>query len=70
MTRRPNLREIRRWLLAELDHEWRTPSELQQRLSLPGSEWYRVALILERLAADGQAELRVGGRVRRFRSAP
>ena len=70
MTVRPTLAEIRFELLRLLDDRWHTPSELQWALDLGGNEWYRVALVLERLAADGHVELRVRGRVRRFRRRP
>jgi hypothetical protein len=72
MSRRPTLDEIRRELQLELelDDHWRTPTDLQHALGLPGPYWYRVALLLERLAADGDAELQVRGRARRFRRRP
>ena len=66
--RRPTLEQLRRFVLSELDDEWRTPTDLQHWLGLGGHEWYRLALTLERLANDGLAELKTpGGTVRRFR---
>jgi hypothetical protein len=71
MSRRPSLRELRRWLLDELDDTWQTPADLQERLGYyagcGGNDWYRICLILERLANDGRIEIRARGRVRRFR---
>lgn len=69
MSSRPTLAQIRRWVRVELDDEWRTPTDFQHLLGLPGSDWYRVALVLERLAADGFAELRAkrGSSRRKFR---
>jgi hypothetical protein len=65
------LREIRQAVLWELDDEWVTSTEMTDRLGLGhGIDWLRVALVLERLAADGLAELkRPGSRTRRFRRA-
>jgi DNA-binding transcriptional ArsR family regulator len=69
MSRRPTLYEIRREVLLELDDEWRTPSEMTDRLRLGhGIEWLAVALTMERLANDGLVELKMpGSRTRRFR---
>ena len=70
MSRRPTLPQLRRALLFYCldEHHWRTPSDCQQLLRLGGHEWYRIALVLERLAADGLIELKGrGSRVRRFR---
>ena len=67
---RLTLRELRGLVLEELDGDWCTPTQLCDRLDLGhgGNGWYRVCLILERLANDGLAELRGRGtRVRRFR---
>lgn len=66
---RPSLPELRRLLLFELDHEWRTPTECAELLGLGhGFDWYRVALVLERLANDDRIEMKGRGtRVRRFR---
>jgi hypothetical protein len=69
MTARPTLAEIRAAILAQLDEDdWVTPSELGDRLGLGhGNDWYKLALVLERLANDGVAELKHPGRTRRFR---
>lgn len=66
------LAQIRSALLWELDGDWVTPSELTRRLDLDHDDgWLRVALVLERLAVDGIAEIkRPGSRVRRFRLRP
>lgn len=71
MSRRPTLAQLRRRLLEELDDTWQTPSELCDRLGLGhGIEFFMTALVLERLAADGEAELHGRGlRVRKFRRA-
>jgi hypothetical protein len=68
---RPSVLELRRLVLDELDDQWRTPSDFGWRLGLGhGIDHYKLALVLERLAADGHAELkRTGSRVRRFRRA-
>lgn len=62
-----SIRQLRPVVLAELDDQWRTPTELRNQLGLGGSDWYRLCLTLERLANDGLAELRVRGNRRRFR---
>lgn len=52
--------------------EWRTPSDCEQALRARGVlvDFYRVALVLERMANDGELDLDRGpGRVRRFRLA-
>ena len=68
MSVRLTLAEIRTALLWELDGDWATPTDLTRRLDLGGGDWYRVALVLERLTVDGVAEIkRPGSRVRRFR---
>lgn len=69
MSRRPTLNEIRRDLLVQLAlcDGWRSTTDLHRAISNAGGEWYKTALVLERLAADGKAELQVRGRVRRFR---
>lgn len=69
---RPTLEQLRVRLLFEVDGQWRTPTELADALGFGhGHDWVRVALVLERLAADGVLELkRPGSRVRRFRRAP
>lgn len=65
----PTLRQLRDALLDEcLDGEWTTATECRELLGLSGSDWYRLCVALERLAADGEAELqRPGSHVRRFR---
>ncbi len=57
---RQSLDELRESLLFEVDGEWRTASELFDRIGLVSHErdWYRVALICERLAHEGVLELR------------
>jgi hypothetical protein len=71
VTRRLLRLELRHALLRELDDEWRTPTELADSLGLDhGVDWFKVALVLERLANDGEVELKgAGTRVRRFRQA-
>lgn len=66
---RLSLRELHDVVLAVLDDEWRTPSEVCAALRLGhGDDWTKVALTLERLANDGVAELKTpGSMVRRFR---
>lgn len=60
---RLTLREIRRETLDFLDEAdifddgWRTPTEVQRALGLGGSDFYRCALVLERLAHEGLVEL-------------
>lgn len=45
-----------------------TATELSDRLGLHGFDWYKIALVLERAANDGLAELeKPGSTVRRFR---
>jgi hypothetical protein len=63
------LADLRRRILWELDGEWITSTEMADRLKLGhGIDWLRVALVLERLANDGLADLkRPGSRTRRFR---
>jgi hypothetical protein len=75
VTRRPTLLELRRALLVELESlsrdndSWSTPTEIADRLGLDhGIDWFKVALVLERLANDGYAQLqRPRSSVRRFR---
>ncbi len=75
MTDRLRLTEIRRIILRNLDDQWRTPSEITDAFHAAGHRfgggkgWYMVALTLERLANDGQAEIRVRGNRRTFRRA-
>lgn len=73
MSRRPSLAELCVDVLAELDEEWRSPADFGRRLGLGhGIDHYRLALVLERLAADGFAELKAkpGSQVRKYRLAP
>lgn len=68
MSERRTLRWLRHLLIEyALDDEWRSTTALHAAVSNAGDEWYRVALVLERLAADGIAEIQVRGPVRRFR---
>ena len=69
MSRRMSLDALRCRALVELDDEWVTPTELGFRLGLGhGYDWTRLALVLERLVVDGEAEIkRPGSKVRRFR---
>ena len=57
MSRIP-LEQLRRWILAELDDEWRSVQHFCKVFRLGGADWYRVAVILERLVSDGDAEVR------------
>lgn len=68
---RATLADLRSIVLAELDNEWRSPTELGARLGLgSGTSWYRLCLTLERLTNDGLAGLKTpGSTVRRFRRA-
>jgi hypothetical protein len=67
---RLSLADLRRLILAELDGDWITPTEVGAALGLgKGLDWYRVSLLLERLAHDGEAEIRISGRRRYFRRA-
>ena len=71
MSRQPTLDEIRHELQLELDDRWRTPSYFSDQLGLGhGIDYLKIALVLERLAADGKAELQAHGRVRSFRRRP
>jgi hypothetical protein len=72
MNRRPTLVDLRWLVLLELDDAWVTPTELADRHGLNhGRDWLMVALVLERLANDGLAELKQpGSRTRRFRRGP
>ena len=63
-----SLVELRRMVLLELDEQWRTASGFRALLGLGGSDWYRLCLVLERLANDGVADIK-GLRVRKFRRA-
>jgi hypothetical protein len=69
VSRRWTLDHLRRRALYELEDEWVTPTELGLRLQLGhGHDWTRLALVLERLVVDGEAEIKApGGKVRRFR---
>jgi hypothetical protein len=56
---RATLSELRQLVLYELDDGWLTATEVCRRHGLGNSRsWDRVALILERLAHEGVAELR------------
>jgi hypothetical protein len=64
------LDRLRRRALFELDAErWTTTNEISERIGLGhGHGWTRLALVLERLVVDGEAEIeRPGTHVRRFR---
>jgi hypothetical protein len=69
MSQRLTLAELRQTVLDELDHEWRTTTEISRTLVLGhGIDHYRLALVLERLVVDGEAEIKTpGSTVRRFR---
>jgi hypothetical protein len=70
VSRRPSLRDLRCDGFDLLDDEWRSPSEFRYWLGLgAGLDPYRLCLVLERLAADGYAELRAkpGSGYRKFR---
>ena len=69
MSRLP-LRDLRQLILAELDeHEWITPTQVCDRLGCGhGMNWYRVALLLERLCVEGAIEIKnPRGGFRKFR---
>jgi hypothetical protein len=73
MSPRIPLADLRRHVLAELDSgTWATASDIAGRLRLGhGVGWLKVALILERAAVDGDAEIQRPGRnIRRFRRLP
>lgn len=58
MSRRLTLDELRPLVLDELDGDWVTPSVVVDRLGLGhGIPYYQAALVLERLAHEGVAEL-------------
>jgi hypothetical protein len=72
MTIRVTLEQLREDALEYLeslsDDEWCTPTDFQRWVGLGGKWWYRAALVLERLANDGFAELKTPGSTqRRFR---
>ena len=75
MTARPSLEQLRQEAVEHLNYfhhshlrgEWFCATELQKWLGLPGPEWYRISLVLERLANDGFAEIEIRGNRRRFR---
>jgi hypothetical protein len=54
-------------LLLSFDDRWWSQTDVHRAISNSGNEWYRVALVLERLASDGEIQRKVNGRVRRFR---
>lgn len=62
------LAQLRYRVLNELGDEWVTPSEIVDRLQVGhGEEWYRVCLVLERLANDGLLDIRIRGNRQKFR---
>ena len=62
MSRRWTLDTLRLRALFELEDEWVTPTELGFRLQLGhGNDWVRLALVLERLVVDGEAEIKRPG---------
>ncbi len=70
MSRRLSMVGLRRVILRQLGDEWVTPYELSDRLGVGHGDGYlKVALVLERLANDGEIELRPIGNRRRFRRA-
>jgi hypothetical protein len=74
MSRR-TLAELREEILDLLDDRWLSTSDVRRRLGVGGSQWNAIALTLERLVSDGEAELkppdrrraRRPGGVRRYR---
>ncbi len=73
--RRLGLDELRELVLSELerDGEWWTPSDFRKAFLADGYKlgingWDRCALTLERLANDGEAEIKIRGARRSFRS--
>jgi hypothetical protein len=63
---------VRTEILDLLDDEWRTPTWFYAELRACGHKLgiepaTKVALILERLSNDGEAEIRVSGNRRKFR---
>jgi hypothetical protein len=69
VSRRPTLGDLRRGVLDVLGDEWMATTRVADELQVGhGLNWYRIALVLERLAADGEIELkRPARKVRRFR---
>lgn len=67
MSGRLTLAELREHVLYVLGDEWATPTELQHRFGLGGNDWYRLCLVLERLANDQYADIDIRGNRRRFR---
>ncbi len=72
---RPDLAKFREIILRYLDDEWRTPADFYAgfrkagKHKVVGNDWYRIALVLERLSNEGLAEIKIRGRVRYFRKA-
>jgi hypothetical protein len=67
MSHRPKLSTIEEWILEDIGTEWRTPASFCDEWGFGGPNWYRVALVLERLASDGRIERKVSGNRRTFR---
>jgi hypothetical protein len=69
MTRRLKLAELDYLVCELLDDEWCSVTDLQRQLGVGGSDWYRLALVCERLANDGYAEIKrkPGSSRRKFR---
>lgn len=70
MSRMP-LTELRHYVFDVLDDQWVSATDVAETLGVGhGFHWYRVSLVLERLANDGVAEIEIRGNRRRFRQAP
>jgi hypothetical protein len=67
--RRLTLEELHRLAVSTIGTEWTTTYALGRRLGIgaSGMNNYRLALVLERAAADGYLELRRAGTRRYFR---
>jgi hypothetical protein len=69
--RRHTLAELRPMILAHVQDldEWTTPTTICDQLGVgEGKNWYRVALVCERLALAGQLEIKdPASRIRKFR---
>ena len=66
---RLTLRQLDYFVSELLEDEWRSVTDLQHELGLGGNDWYRLALVCERLANDGYAEVRrkLGSSRRKYR---